>query len=158
MLRVIDHWNRWSKKCCGFSILGNNSKNQLDTALSNLLPLTCFEQGGWGRHPPDVPSSFSCSVIFIKLFKRAKPISVAVEMKHNTGVERQNIFVCIHRQVCLFVPLSFLMTAWEEGRDLFASALFSWVSGLSAINIEAVYGFIVSCVLSLPWQQRWGYC
>lgn len=49
-------------------------------------------------------------------------------MKQNTGVERQNIFfffVFTGKFVCLFVPPSFLKTAWEEEREHLVAALFS---------------------------------
>lgn len=32
-------------------------KTQLDTALSNLLQLTCSKQGSWTHSPPEVPSN-----------------------------------------------------------------------------------------------------
>lgn len=55
-------------------------------------------------------------MIFMEGFKRATTISVVVEMKQNTGVERQNVFVYLFWKLILFVSNSFLLTAWEEGR------------------------------------------
>lgn len=52
----------------------------------------------------------------MKGFKWAMTISVVVEMKQNTGVERQNIFVYLFWNLVLFVSTSFLVTVWEEGR------------------------------------------
>lgn len=52
----------------------------------------------------------------MKGFKRAMTISVVVEMKQNTGIERQNIFVYLFLNLVLFVSASFLMAVWEEGR------------------------------------------
>lgn len=112
MLRVIDCWNRWSKKCFGFSILGNSSKPSWTQPWAICCHWRALSRGvGVGILQMSLPVS---AVLWFSLnYLRAKPISVAVEMKLNTGVERQNIFVCIHRQVCLFVPPSFI---WQLGK------------------------------------------
>lgn len=61
-MRVDEHWHRLFRDVVGSSSL-ETVKTQLEMILGSLLWLNMLKQGGWTRHPPEVPSRLSNFVI-----------------------------------------------------------------------------------------------
>jgi len=86
------------KKCCAVSIFGNNLNPNWSQPWATCCHWHGFEQGNWQK-------SLLASAVLWFLWKelRATTINVVAEMKQNTGVERQNIFVCLFWNPGFFV-------------------------------------------------------
>jgi len=62
LARVTKYWHRLPREAVESPSL-ETLKSHLDKVLDNQFWVVLFEQGGWIRRPPEVPSNLSQSVI-----------------------------------------------------------------------------------------------
>lgn len=65
-MRVFTHWNRLLRDAYVVSILGNIKKHNWTQLWATWSSWPCFENTGWARWPPEIPSNFNFPVIPIR--------------------------------------------------------------------------------------------